>query len=256
MDEGINKIQRAVRGRKVLIVFDGLNDLDQFNAILGMRESFYPGRKIIITTRLHENISKARDQVPETVKVEGLDSLASLKLFCWHAFKQDYHVRGYQCYIASVIAHCGGNPLALQVLASSLFGKTLEAWKSAVQNLSLITGDPRIQNNLKLTFSSLSDHDKRLFLHVACFFIGKDMDFTAIVLDSCDFLTRFGIQNLVDKCLVEVGLDNKLFMHPLLRDMGMGIICKQSPEYPGKLSRVWQKDASNILRKLTGTETI
>ncbi|RXH90730.1 hypothetical protein DVH24_035494 [Malus domestica] len=55
-----------------------------------------------MTTRLHENISKARDQVPEMVKVEGLDSLASLKIFCWLAFKQDYHVRGYECYIATV----------------------------------------------------------------------------------------------------------------------------------------------------------
>lgn len=256
MDEGINKIQCAVRGRKVLIVFDGLNDLDQFNAILGMRESFYPGSKIIITTRLHENISKARDQVSAMFKVEGLDSHASHELFCWHAFKQDYHVQGYECYIVSVVEHCGGNPLALQVLGSSLFGKTLEAWKSAVQNLSLITGDPIIQSILKISFSSLSDHDKRLFLHIAFFFIGKDMNFTATILDSCDFSTRFGIQNLVDKCLVEFGLDDKLFMHPLLRDMGMEIIRKESPEDPGKRSRVWQRDAFNILRKLTGTKTI
>ncbi|CAN6700133.1 unnamed protein product [Malus baccata var. baccata] len=242
--EGINMIQRSVRGRKVLIVFYGLNDLDQFNAILGMRESFYPGSKIIITTRLHEIISKARDQVSATFKVKGLDSHASLELFC------------YECYIVSVIEHCGGNPLALQVLGSSLFGKTLEAWKSAVQNLSLITGDPRIQNILKISFSSLSDHDKRLFLHIACFFIGKDMNFAATVLDSCDFSTRFGIQNLVDKCLVEFGLVDKLVMHPLLQDMGMGIIRKESPKDLGKRGRVWQEDAFNILRKLTGTETI
>ncbi|KAI5336262.1 hypothetical protein L3X38_015529 [Prunus dulcis] len=33
---------------------------------------------------------------------------------------------------------------------------------------------------------------------------------------------------------------------------GRGIICEDSPEDPGKRSRVWHKDASNVLRKLTG----
>ncbi|XP_020415535.1 disease resistance protein RML1A [Prunus persica] len=45
-------------------------------------------------------------------------------------------------------------------------------------------------------------------------------------------------------------------MHQLLQDMGRGIIREESPEDPGKRTRVWNKNASNVLRKLTGTETI
>ncbi|BBH06069.1 transmembrane receptor [Prunus dulcis] len=154
-----------------------------------------------------------------------------------------------------VVQHCGGVPLALQVLGSSLFGKAADVWKNALQNLDVIT-EGKIQKILRISFDSLQDHDKLLFLHIACFFIGKDKDFSTTVLDECEFATNIGIQNLVDRCLLIVDGFNKLTMHQLLQDMGRGIIRKESPEDPGKRTRVWNKDASNVLRKLTGTETI
>ncbi|CAN6679009.1 unnamed protein product [Malus baccata var. baccata] len=51
-DEGIVKIKRVVRCKRVLIVLDDVDNSEQFNAILGMRDWFHPGSKIIITTRL------------------------------------------------------------------------------------------------------------------------------------------------------------------------------------------------------------
>ena len=63
IDEGIIKIKHAVCNKRLLIVLDDVNDLDQFNAILGMREWFYPGSKIIITTR-HEHLLKAHEGCP------------------------------------------------------------------------------------------------------------------------------------------------------------------------------------------------
>ncbi|RXH73954.1 hypothetical protein DVH24_016776 [Malus domestica] len=56
LDEGIVKIKRVVRCKRVLIVLDDVDNSEQFNAILGMRDWFHPGSKIIITTR-HEHLT-------------------------------------------------------------------------------------------------------------------------------------------------------------------------------------------------------
>ncbi|XP_016647286.1 PREDICTED: TMV resistance protein N-like [Prunus mume] len=253
LDEGITKIKRAIRCKRVLIALDDVDNLEQFNAILGMREWLHPGSKIIITTR-HEHLLKAHENCA-MFKVEGLLENESLELFSWHAFRQPHPGEGYMDLSRPVVQHCGGVPLALQVLGSSLFGKAADVWKNALQNLDVIT-EGKIQKILRISFDSLQDHDKRLFLHIACFFIGKDKDFSTTVLDECEFATNIGIQNLVDRCLLIIDGFNKLTMHQLLQDMGRGIIREESPEDPGKRTRVWNKDASNVLRKLTGTETI
>ncbi|CAL8130203.1 unnamed protein product [Prunus armeniaca] len=254
LDEGITKIKRAIRCKRVLIALDDVDNLEQFNAILGMREWLHPGSKIIITTR-HEHLLKAHENCA-MFKVEGLLENESLELFSWHAFRQPHPGEGYMDLSRPVVQHCGGVPLALQVLGSSLFGKAADVWKNALQNLDVIT-EGKIQKILRISFDSLQDHDKRLFLHIACFFIGKDKDFSTTILDECEFATNIGIQNLVDRCLLIIdGFKKKLTMHQLLQDMGRGIIREESPEDPGKRTRVWNKDASNVLRKLTGTETI
>ncbi|KAH0982040.1 hypothetical protein GBA52_009217 [Prunus armeniaca] len=253
-EEGIKKIKRAIRCKRVLVALDDVDNLEQFNAILGMREWLHPGSKIIITTR-HEHLLKAHENCA-MFKVEGLLENESLELFSWHAFRQPHPGEGYMDLSRPVVQHCGGVPLALQVLGSSLFGKAADVWKNALQNLDVIT-EGKIQKILRISFDSLQDHDKRLFLHIACFFIGKDKDFSTTILDECEFATNIGIQNLVDRCLLIIdGFNNKLTMHQLLQDMGRGIIREESPEDPGKRTRVWNKDASNVLRKLTGTETI
>ncbi|XP_021831898.1 TMV resistance protein N-like isoform X3 [Prunus avium] len=253
LDEGITKIERAIRCKRVLIALDDVDNLEQFNAILGMREWLHPGSKIIITTR-HEHLLKAHENCA-IFEVEGLHEYESLELFSWHAFGQPHPGEGYMDFSRPVVQHCGGVPLALQVLGSSLFGKAADVWKNALQNLDVIT-EGKIQKILRISLDSLQDHDKRLFLHIACFFIGKDKDFSTTVLDECEFATNIGIQNLVDRCLLIIDGLNKLTMHQLLQDMGRGIIREESPEDPGKRTRVWNKDASNVLRKLTGTETI
>ncbi|KAM1061230.1 hypothetical protein FF1_025742 [Malus domestica] len=80
-------------------------------------------------------------------------------------------------------------------------------------------------------------------------------DVNSRILDNLEFCTRIGIENLVDRCLVKIQ-GSKLAMHQLVRNMAMAIIREESPHDPGKRSRVLQNDASNILRKLSGTENI
>ncbi|XP_068303771.1 disease resistance protein RPV1-like [Pyrus communis] len=254
MDEGTIRIKQAVGYKKVLIVLDDVSNRDQLNAILGMREWLHPGSKIIITTR-HEHLLNAHD-VFEKFMVPQLNEYESLELFSWHAFRQSHPEEGYMELSRHVVQHCGGLPLALQVLGSSLSGKSVEVWQSALQKLDVIPND-KIQKVLRISFDSLQDdHDKNLFLHIASFFTGKKMDYTSTVLDGLEFCTRIGIENLVDRCLVKIQWPNRLAMHQLVRNMAMEIIREESPDDPGKRSRVLQKDASNILRKLSGTEKI
>ncbi|XP_068303766.1 disease resistance protein RPV1-like isoform X2 [Pyrus communis] len=254
MDEGTIRIKQAVGYKKVLIVLDDVSNRDQLNAILGMREWLHPGSKIIITTR-HEHLLNAHE-VFEKFMVPELNEYESLELFSWHAFRQSHPEEGYMELSRHVVQHCGGLPLALQVLGSSLSGKSVEVWQSALQKLDVIPND-KIQKVLRISFDSLQDdHDKNLFLHIASFFTGKTIDYTSTMLDSLEFYTRIGIENLVDRCLVKIQWPNRLAMHQLVRNMAMEIIREESPDDPGKRSRVLQKDASNILRKLSGTENV
>ncbi|XP_021803079.1 TMV resistance protein N-like [Prunus avium] len=203
--------------------------MDQLDAIFQMKAQFYPGSKIIITTR-RARLLKAH-QVTEVYAVGTLTQEESLELFSWHAFGQDHPVEDYIEYSEKLVDHCGGLPLALKVLGSSLLGESICLWKSALEKLEAIPNG-EIINKLRVSYDSLQDdHDRKLFLHIACFFVGMDKDYIVRILDGCDFYTIVGIQNLIDRCLVTIidGWD-KVQMHDLIRGMGREIVRLESKE--------------------------
>ncbi|GMP39621.1 hypothetical protein CsSME_00010382 [Camellia sinensis var. sinensis] len=248
--EGINKIKDAMCCKRVLVVLDDVDDLDQVNALLGMRDWLHPGSKIMITTR-HVQLLKA-DEVYKSYLVKELNDDEALCLFSRHAFGKDKPIEAYIEHSKTVIHHCGGLPLALEALGSSLSGETIDVWESALAKLRTHFPE-KIHNVLKISYDSLDDHEKNLFLDIACFFVGKDKDYTVKILEECDFSITIGIQNLTRRGLIEVNKDdNKLIMHQVLRDMGREIVRRESQKEPGKRSRVWcHKDAFNVLRDKT-----
>ncbi|KAL7163551.1 hypothetical protein ACSBR2_039622 [Camellia fascicularis] len=209
--EGINKIKDAMCCKRVLVVLDDVDDLDQVNALLGMRDWLYPGSKIMITTR-HVQLLKA-DEVYKSYVVKELNDDEALCLFSRHAFGQDKPIEAYMEHSKRVIHHCGGLLLALEVLGSSLSGETIDVWESALAKLRTHFPE-KIHNVLKISYDSLDDHEKNLFLDIACFFVGKDKDYTIKILEECDFSITIGIQNLAHRGLIEVNKDNnKLIMY-------------------------------------------
>ncbi|XP_038709854.1 disease resistance protein RPV1-like [Tripterygium wilfordii] len=254
-DEGIYEIKKVISYKKVLIVLDDVDDLDEVHALIGEWEELSPGSKIILTTRFESLIPPHK--VFRKFEVHKMNYSESLQLFSWHAFGKDHPIEGYLTNSKSVVDQCGGLPLALQVLGSSLSGKSIEVWESKLQKLKALP-DGKIQPILRVSYESLEDdHDRNLFLDIACFFVGKDKDYVVKILDGCDFYSAWGIQSLIDRCLLTVDKRNKLMMHQLIQDMGRGITREESPMDPGKRSRVWHyKDALNILRENTGTETV
>ncbi|XP_024176501.1 disease resistance protein RPV1 [Rosa chinensis] len=255
VSEGIIKIRDFISTKKVLLVLDDVDHLGQLDAVVGMRDCFCPGSKIIITTR-HSGLLKA-SQVVKVHSVRTLNGAQSLELFSWHSFGQDHPVAGYVELSEGVVNHCGGLPLALQTLGSSLSGKTLDVWESALKKLNAIPNS-EVLSKLRISYDSLQDdHDQNLFLHLACFFIGKDKDVVVKILDECDFYTIVGIQNLVDRCLVTINVNNVVSMHQMICDMGREIVRQESRE-PEKRSRLWHpKDSLKVLiREKKGSDTI
>ncbi|GMP39608.1 hypothetical protein CsSME_00010374 [Camellia sinensis var. sinensis] len=232
VDEGIIKIKDAICCKRVFLVLDDVDKVEQLNAVLMMQDWFSPGSKIIITTR-RERLLKAQ-KLCKVHKVKELNDDESLELFSLHAFRQDHPIEGYVEHSKRVVHYCRGLPLALQVLGSSLHNKNVDVWESASKKLEAIP-DSQI---LKKSYDSLDDHDGNLFLDVACFFVRKDRDFIISILDGCDFHTRVGIDNLVDRCLLTIDENNKLMMHQLLQAMAREVIRQESPEEPEKRSRL------------------
>ncbi|KAG5550623.1 hypothetical protein RHGRI_015536 [Rhododendron griersonianum] len=253
--EGTAMIIKAICCKKVFIVLDDVDKLDQLDALLGVRGWLFPGSKIIITTR-RERLLGAY----EFYKVHRLENLSddeSLELFSWHAFGKCCPNNGYGEVSKRVVSYCGGIPLAIKVLGSSLSGNCLNVWKSQLDKLKAIP-DSQIVEKLRISYDSLQDdHDKRLFLNLACFFVGSDKDSTISILDGCGFYTVVGIQNLVDRCLISIDESNTLVMHHLLQQMGREIVRQESPKEPGNRSILWNhEDAFNVLREHTGTSEI
>ncbi|KAK2980878.1 hypothetical protein RJ640_006250 [Escallonia rubra] len=250
VDQGIVRIKEALRCIKVLVVLDDVDQVDQLDVVLGMRDWLYPGSKIIITTRRMQLLKASEfHTVHEVIK---MDNIESLELFSWYAFGQDHPIEGYMDYSRGVVHYCDGLPLALQVLGSSLSKKSIDVWESALEKLEAIPEGQSLKK-LKLSYDSLQDdNDRNLFLDIACFFVGKDKDWTSTILAGCGFYTKIGIHNLIDRFLLSVGTyDNKLYMHHFIQDMGREIVRQESIEEPERRSRLWQLEAFDVLREKT-----
>lgn len=87
---------------------------------------------------------------------------------------------------------------------------------------------------------SMIKHDKvkSMFLDIACFFKGQQIDFVRGILDCPVFLTEIILPILIDKCLITVSND-KLEMHDLLQEMAFEFVRKEDLS---KLSRFWSPE--------------
>ncbi|GJT05972.1 disease resistance protein RML1A-like protein isoform X1 [Tanacetum coccineum] len=121
----ISVIENALANNKVLLVLDDVDSFVKLDALLGNR-GFYPGSKIIITTKdesLTHTYSPLNPEIqPKHTKhfLVGLDKSASLKLLSFHAFECAVPKNGYEEVSYDIVKYSEGHPLALEVLGRSL----------------------------------------------------------------------------------------------------------------------------------------
>nr|XP_028965778.1 TMV resistance protein N-like [Malus domestica] len=255
VDRGISLIKNHLQRRSVLVIIDNVNKVEQLNAIAGNRDWFGPGSRIIITTRDERLLKQVNMKVDKTYPLKEMNEEEALKLFSWHAFGNSWPDEGYLELSKEVVFYCGGLPLALEVLGSSMIERTPTEWKSQSEKLKKFP-DEGIMKALRVSFEGLDPAQKDILLDISCFFIGWDKDYVAKILDGCEFFATAGISDLRERCLVTVE-HNRLNMHDLLREMAKLIISEKFPRHPGKWSRLWNRqEVTKVLRDNSGTEEV
>jgi hypothetical protein len=236
--------------KRVLLVLDDVNSLDQLNVLCGSREWFGSGSRIIITTRDKHIIRGNR--VDKVYTMKEMDVTESIELFSWNAFKQASARKDFAEISNKIVEYSGGLPLALEVLGSYLFDRGVTDWNCVLEKIKLIPND-QVQEKLKISYDGLNDDTmKEIFLDIACFFIGMDRNDVIQILNGCGLFAEVGINVLVERSLVTVDDKNMLGMHDLLRDMGREIIREKSPKEPEERSRLWfHKDVLGVLIERT-----
>ncbi|CAN1851264.1 Disease resistance protein RUN1 [Linum perenne] len=253
-DIGLKLIRDRLRRKRVLLVLDDVDSHDQVKKVLGNLDWLSPGSRVLITTRT-KNLLQPSEMYWQ-YKVRELDESDSLQLLSLHAFDSCDPPDNYVDCARKVLCYTGGVPLALEVLGCLLRGQAVGIWNVRMEKLKRMANDD-IQSVLKLSYHSLDDTEKFMFLDIACFFIGFDKDYVMSILEGCGFFPADGIHTLVRRGLVKVGYDNKLWMHDLLQGMGREIVREESPADPGERSRVWHyEDVTDVLTSKTGTKAI
>ncbi|XP_050291171.1 disease resistance protein RPV1-like [Quercus robur] len=188
-------------------------------------------------------------------EAKGLNYDEALHLFSLKAFRKDYPPKLYLNVSKHFVQYANGLPLAIKVLGSFLFNRSIDEWKIAFDRLKEFS-ERKILDVLQISFDGLHETEKEIFLHIACFFNQEEQDHVIEILDCLDLYPKIGLRVLIDKSLIKVH-SNQLWMHDLLQEMGWDIVRQKCRKELWKRSRLWLcKDIDKVLTSNSGTKAI
>ncbi|CAN6555782.1 unnamed protein product [Malus baccata var. baccata] len=253
VDEGAAMIKNILCRRKVLLILDDVDNLDQLKLLAGNREWFGLGSRVIITTR-NEKLLREHG-VDSIFEVKELSEGESLQLFNIYAFKSVEPPEDYLNLSKHFVNYCRGIPFAIKVLGSSLFDRSLEEWHGILKKREHFP-DETVSQILEISYHGLADNEKRMFLDIACFFQGMDKERVVEILDCFGFNPKDGMEALIEKSLITIS-NNRVLMNGLIQEMGRQVVRRDAVEDLGKQSRLWlHEDVIHVLRNNMGTNAV
>nr|XP_028956654.1 disease resistance-like protein DSC1 [Malus domestica] len=251
LDKGSKMIRKGLAKKKVFLVLDDVDNIDQIEGLLGKQRSFGCGSRIIITTR-------------DVQLLNGVDAIYWPKfssdkeardLFMQYAFRTNQPTRDHKHLTCHAIEYARGLPLALKVLGAFLDNKSVREWEDVLEKIRK-TPHRGIQDVLRTSFDGLDDSED-IFLDIACFFKGMKNDYAINILDGCGFYPNSGLRVLIDRSLITISDDGTIEMHDLLEEMGWEIVRQESIKEPGRRSRLWSyEDVHPVLTQNIATKAI
>ncbi|XP_030958721.1 TMV resistance protein N-like [Quercus lobata] len=181
---GINVIKKRLCCKRILLVIDDVDNLEQIENLLGESDWLAYGSKIIITTR-DKQVLSSFGKGHSTHKVQELNNDEALKLFSMYAFHRNEPKEGYWELADQFIRYGEGLPLVLKIMGADLCGRPKCEWKSALDQYKEIP-NKEIQKKLKRSYDGLGETEQDIFLDIACFFKGLDKDYVVDILEGCN----------------------------------------------------------------------
>ncbi|KAK9058321.1 hypothetical protein SSX86_023162 [Deinandra increscens subsp. villosa] len=145
-------IEIGLTRKKVFIVLDDIDSVDQMHALLG-KKGLFPGSKIIITSKdasfieRYAQINLLVQPKHTNLILKGLHEKASQQLFSHHAFMSNCPNEGYEEVLKLLMVCCEGNPWNLKFLGEHLCYKTAVEWEDIMIRLTEET-DSHIMKSL------------------------------------------------------------------------------------------------------------
>ncbi|XP_010540166.1 PREDICTED: protein SUPPRESSOR OF npr1-1, CONSTITUTIVE 1-like [Tarenaya hassleriana] len=245
-DGDSDAMKRRLQGKKVLLVLDDVDNIEQIQELAKSSEWFGQGSRIIITTR-DKRVLDQHD-VEHIYEVNPLRTTQALRLFSRHAFKQPRPLEDFRELSIDVVERLGGIPLALRVVGASLYRRDISYWEDKVLVLKNNL-DNSVLRTLRVSYDALDKQEKMVFLYVACCFNGEYMDRVRKVLDLFvvssgrrPLPSRPSIITLMEKCLISCSSRKRLWVHGLLQDMAKDVIRDGNDDKPWKRKMLWDFD--------------
>ena len=133
VDDGVFMIKNRLRHKRILLVLDDVNQLDQLKKLAGKHNWFGLGSRIIITTRDKHLLYKLG--VDEIYEIELLNDDEALHLLSLKAFHKVHPPNDYLELSKDVVKYTKGLPLAVKILGSFLIDRSVNQWKSTLNRL-------------------------------------------------------------------------------------------------------------------------
>ncbi|XP_070663321.1 TMV resistance protein N-like isoform X3 [Malus domestica] len=251
-------VREMLSRTKVLIVFDDVSDSRQIKDLAGDNLHYGDGSRIIVTSREQSVLVKAVSDEKYIYEVKKINTDDALRLFQFHAFKDNSPREGYTELSARVVKYAGGIPLALEVLGSLLFPcKSKEEWENALSALRDYPNE-EIQNKFRVSYNRLGRNAQEVFLDIACFYKGKRIEDVKKMVDFGGSCAADGIRVLRDRSLISIVSERETIdMHDLVQETGQTIVHEQCTKEPGRRSRLFiEEDVYHVLKNNKGTKKV
>ncbi|XP_059633009.1 disease resistance protein L6-like [Cornus florida] len=252
VDSGIDSIKNVVVKKKVFIVLDDMDESSHFTRLVGKRDWFHTGSRIIITTKDRHVLDNLK--VDATYELPVMDHVQSLQLFSMHAFRKKWPPNDYVNISTDVALTAAGLPLALEVIGSFLSGMEKAVWEDTLKKLEKLSRD-EVDKKLRVIYDALDFAQQQIFLDIACLFAGMDKAAGFYMWDDCGYHPERELNVLCLMSLMNVGDANELKMHDQFISLGRKIVYEE--KIRGNRSRLWNhEEALNILEGRRGTEKV
>eukprot|EP00253_Pinus_taeda_P027102 PITA_27102 len=227
--EGIKMLKTHLPSHKILLVLDDVDTVDQVDELVPDQTCIHSDSLILITSRDKDVLTRSGVENSLIYKLDGLSTERSLKLFCQHAFGQPDPLPGFENLAQEFVNACDGLPLSLKVFGGLPHGNNdLSYWSVQLDQLKRRLPED-IKKTLRISYEALNEDAKQVFLDIACFFIAQRMEMAISIWKVSKWGGWLALQNLQNKCLVEVDSSNLIRMHDHLLDLAISEASVKQP---------------------------